>query len=82
VAIRDGAAPDVSGGRITSNLRDESSSFYEALPIQLGPACFYATVYVDPRRLPNGCLPRNAVLPALVNPTEEFFELIPPTLWM
>jgi hypothetical protein len=81
VAIRDGEMPDPSGGRIAAQLHDQASSFYEELPPALGQYAFWATTYVDPDRLPNGCLPEDAVLPALVHPPEKYIELIPASLW-
>jgi hypothetical protein len=80
-AIRDGHAIDPSGGRIAARLRDESSSFYEALPPALGAAAFWATHWVDPDRLPNRYLPSDGVLPALVHPPDEYVELVPASLW-
>jgi hypothetical protein len=80
VAIRDGEMPDPSGGRVRANLSDHASSFFEALP-ELGHGAFWATTYVDPERLPDGCLPADGVLPALVHPPESYIELVPASLW-
>lgn len=81
LAIRDGQAVDPSGGSIGARLSDASSSFYEALPPAFGEGAFWATHYVDPDRLPNGCLPSDGVLPALVHPPDQYLELVPASLW-
>ena len=62
VAVRDGEMADPSGGRIAATLNDHASSFFDALPPQFGLGSFWATTYVDPDRLPNGCLPPDGVL--------------------
>jgi hypothetical protein len=80
-AIRDERAPDPSGGRIHARLNDDEGHFYEALPAAIGSGAFWTTTYVDPGRLPGGCLPEDGVLPALADPAREYFQLVPSSLW-